>query len=322
MLEGGWRDNDRAMADSTPSDRVQTEVVGHTLVITMIRHAKRNAIDGEMTLAIDAALNRLDDDPDLWVGILTGGPDMFCAGTDMAATSGTPTERGGIYGVVGRHRAKPLIAAVEGIAFGGGFEVVMACDMVVAASTARFALPEVKRGLVASSGALFRASRVLPLNVAKYLLSTGTELAPEEAHRLGFVNELCDTGQALPTALSLAERISANSPVAVQLSLQAVDEIVGPTMTSHGKSRRITDAGSGNQKTRKKGWPRSSRSGHRSGRPAKSRRDPGQGAEGVATRTFPLLGSQVQVAAVAVVAEKTSAGEPSATSVGPEVAHA
>lgn len=211
------------------SDRVVTEVDGHTLVITMVRHAKRNAIDGEMTNALDAALNRLDDDPDLWVGILTGGPDMFCAGTDMAATSGTPTERGGIYGVVGRTRAKPLIAAVEGIAFGGGFEVVMACDMVVSASDARFALPEVKRGLVASSGALFRASRVLPLNVAKYLLATGAELSPDAAERHGLVNVVCAPGTALQRATELASTISENSPVAVQLALQAVDRIVSAT---------------------------------------------------------------------------------------------
>jgi len=192
----------------------------------MIRHAKRNAIDGHMTQAIDAAMNQLDDDPDLWIGVLTGGPDMFCAGTDMAATSGRPTERGGIYGVVGRQRAKPLIAAVEGVAFGGGFEVVMACDMVVAASNARFGLPEVKRGLIASSGALFRASRVLPLNVAKYLLTTGVELSPADAERHGMVNEVCEPGQALARALALADVITANSPVAARLALQAVDQIV------------------------------------------------------------------------------------------------
>lgn len=218
-----------APSEQPQADRILTEVVGHTLVVTMVRHAKRNAIDGEMTNAIDAALNQLDDDPDLWVGILTGGPDMFCAGTDMAATSGTPTERGGIYGVVGRSRAKPLIAAVEGIAFGGGFEVAMACDMVVAASNARFALPEVKRGLVASSGALFRASRVLPLNVAKYLLATGADLSPVDAERYGMVNLICDPGSAREQALELAATISENSPVAVQLALQAVDRIVSAT---------------------------------------------------------------------------------------------
>ena len=143
-----------AAEDVVTTDRVETEVIGRTLVVTMVRHSKRNAIDGHMTEAIDAAMNRLDDDPDLWIGVLTGGSNMFCAGTDMAATSGRPTERGGIYGVVGRQRAKPLIAAVEGVAFGGGFEVVMACDMVVAARNARFALPEVKRSTIPGQSGL------------------------------------------------------------------------------------------------------------------------------------------------------------------------
>ena len=207
-------------------DRVITEVDGHTLLITMVRHAKRNAVDQAMTDALDAALNRLDDDPALRVGVLTGGADMFCAGTDMGATSGDPTERGGIYGVVGRTRRKPLIAAVEGIAFGGGFEIVMACDLVIAAETARFALPEVKRGLIASSGALFRAARVLPLNIAKQLLLTGAEITPVEARRVGFVNEVSEPGNALVRALEIAAAIAANSPAAVQISLQTVDEIV------------------------------------------------------------------------------------------------
>jgi enoyl-CoA hydratase/carnithine racemase len=188
--------------------RATVYVQDHVLIITMTRHAKRNAIDGEMTLAIDAALNRLEDEADLWVGVITGGPDMFCAGTDMAATSGTPTERGGIYGVVGRTRTKPLIAAVEGVAFGGGFEVVMACDMVVAATNARFGLPEVKRGLVATSGAMFRASRVLPLNVAKQVMLSGAELSPADGQRLGLVNELCEPGEALEAALALAAQIT------------------------------------------------------------------------------------------------------------------
>lgn len=205
--------------------RVIETVDGHILVISMVRHAKRNAIDGEMTLALDAALNRLEDEPDLWAAVITGGPDMFCAGTDMAATSGTPTERGGIYGVVGRTRTKPLIAAVEGVAFGGGFEVVMACDMVVAAKNARFGLPEVKRGLIPSSGAIFRASRVLPLNVAKQVMLTGEELSPSDGFRLGLVNQITEPGQALDRALDIARQIIANSPVAVQQSLQAIDAL-------------------------------------------------------------------------------------------------
>lgn len=213
------------MTDSYPQ-RVVTEVVDHTLVITMVRHDKRNAIDGEMTLALDEALNRLDDDHDLWVGVLTGGPDMFCAGSDMAAGSGTPTDRGGIYGTVGRARKTPLIAAVEGVAYGGGFEVLMACDLIVAASNARIALPEVKRGLVASSGALFRASRVLPLNVAKQLLVTGADLPVADGQRFGLINVVCEPGAALTEALALAAQISANSPVAVGHALRAVDTIV------------------------------------------------------------------------------------------------
>ncbi len=205
--------------------RTHLAVQDHVLIITMTRPAKRNAIDGEMTLALDAALNRLEDESDLWAAIITGGPEMFCAGTDMAATSGTPTERGGVYGVVGRTRTKPLIAAVEGVAFGGGFEVAMACDMIVAATNARFGLPEVKRGLVATSGAIFRASRVLPLNIAKQVMLTGTELSPAEGHRHGMVNELCEPGEALATALALAAQITANSPVSVQQSLQAIDAL-------------------------------------------------------------------------------------------------
>lgn len=206
--------------------RVATEVQDHTLIITMVRHDKRNAIDGAMTQALDTELNRLEDDPSLWVAVLTGGPDMFCAGTDMAATSGTPTERGGIYGVVGRTRTKPLIAAIEGVAYGGGLEVAMACDLIVAARNARLALPEAKRGLVASSGALFRASRVLPLNVAKRLLMTGADLPVDQAHGYGFVTDVAEPGQALAAALELAAMINANSPVAVQQGLQAVDRIV------------------------------------------------------------------------------------------------
>ncbi len=211
------------------SSRVELEIEDHVMIITMVRHDKRNAIDGEMTEALDQALNELDDNPDLWAGVITGGPDMFCAGTDMAATSGPPTERGGVYGVVGRSRVKPLIAAVEGFAYGGGFEVVMACDMVIAAENARFGLPEVKRGLVATSGALFRASRVLPLNVAKQLLFTGADLSPQEGHRLGMVNEITAPGGARAVALRWASKMAANAPVAVQQSLRVVDELTSAT---------------------------------------------------------------------------------------------
>jgi len=208
-------------------DRVQTKTEGHILVIQMNRPDKRNAVDAEMTAGLDAALNRLDDDPELWCGVLTGGPDMFCAGTDLKSGPGTPTERGGNYGVVKRQRRTPLIAAVDGIAYGGGFEIVLSCDLVVAGRSARFALPEVSRGVLANCGALFRTQRPLSLNIAKQMLLTGQPLAAPRAYDLGLVSELTDDGQALDGALHLAEQICKNSPYAVGVTLQAVDRVAG-----------------------------------------------------------------------------------------------
>jgi enoyl-CoA hydratase len=207
--------------------RVVTERHGHVLLIRMRRPEKRNAVDPEMTAGLDAALNELDDDPGLWCGVLAGDAVAFCAGTDLASGAGTPTARGGNYGVVRRDRSTPLIAAVEGIAYGGGFEIVLACDMVVAGRDARFGLPEVARGLVANCGALFRTPRPLPLNVAKQMLVTGAPLGAERAHTLGLVTELTEPGGALDAALELAGSVCANSPTAVAASLRALEEVVG-----------------------------------------------------------------------------------------------
>lgn len=216
-----------SVPDPSAEPRVVTERRGHVLLISMRRPSKRNAVDPEMTAGLDAALNELDDDPGLWCGVLAGDAVAFCAGTDLASGSGGPTERGGNYGVVRRDRRTPLIAAVEGIAYGGGFEIVLACDMVVAGRDARFGLPEVARGLVANCGALFRAPRPLPLNVAKQMLVTGAPLGAERAHGLGLVNELTEPGGALAAALELAQAVCANSPVAVTASLRALEEVVG-----------------------------------------------------------------------------------------------
>ncbi|MCE3556421.1 enoyl-CoA hydratase-related protein [Pseudonocardia sp. RS11V-5] len=216
------------MSTSTATaHRVATERRGRVLLIRMERAAKRNAVDAAMTAALDAALNELEDDPDLWCGVLTGGPTVFCAGTDLAGGAGEPTPRGGNYGVVKRERSTPLIAAVEGVAYGGGFEIVLACDLVVAGRSARFGLPEVARGLVANCGALFRAPRPLPLNVAKQMLLTGQPLGANRAYGLGLVADVVDDGGAGAAALGLAEQVCANAPVAVRATLRAVETVAG-----------------------------------------------------------------------------------------------
>jgi enoyl-CoA hydratase len=195
---------------------------GPILVLSLQREEKRNAIDEEMALGIDGALNDLEDDDELWVGIITGTRTVFSAGTDLRVGSGSGTERGGPYGIIRRHRSKPLIAAVEGAALGGGMEIVLSCDLVVASSTATFGLPEVRRGLLALYGGVFRSARSLPLNVAREIVLTGDPIDAVRAERHGLVNAVTEPGGALEGALELAERICANAPVAVRQSLQLI----------------------------------------------------------------------------------------------------
>jgi enoyl-CoA hydratase/carnithine racemase len=207
---------------------VAAEVEERVLVVRIEREEKRNAVDQAIADGIGAALDRLDDDPELWAGIITGTASVFSAGSDLASSRGgsARTERGGEYGIIRRDREKPLIAAVEGPALGGGFEIVLACDLVVAARSASFGLPEVKRGLVPTCGGLFRAPRALPLNVAKEMLLTGERLSPERAYSLGLVNVLTEPGEALVGALDLAARICAVGPVGARASLRALQRTV------------------------------------------------------------------------------------------------
>jgi len=194
---------------------VTVEQHERVLVAKIDREAKRNAIDADVTAGIGAALDRLEDDPELWAGVITGTASVFSAGTDMRAGM-SETERGGRYGIISRVRTKPLVAAVEGAALGGGFEVVLACDLVVAARTARFGLPEVHRSLVPTCGGLFRAPVALPHNVANEMLLTGDPIDAERAERLGLVNRVTEPGDALAVAIALAARICENGPVAVR----------------------------------------------------------------------------------------------------------
>lgn len=204
---------------------VRTDRHGQVSVITLDRVAKRNAIDGEMTVSIDASLNAFEDDSTARVAIITGGPEVFCAGTDIRDGSGTPTTRGGLYGIIGRRSPKPLIAAVEGMALGGGFEIALACDLIVAATDATFGLPEARRGLVATSAGLFRAPRALPLNLAREMLLTGDPITADRAERAGVVNRLTEPGAAVAGAIELAERIVLNAPTSIRATLTALDEI-------------------------------------------------------------------------------------------------
>jgi enoyl-CoA hydratase/carnithine racemase len=203
---------------------VLSERHGRVLLVRLDRDAKLNAMDRDMTLGLDAAMNLLDDDPGLWAGVLTGNGRAFSAGSDLADPDRNSTERGGPYGLIGRERRKPLVAAVDGLAFGGGFEMVLACDLVVASRRARFALPEVKRGLLALYGGVFRAARALPLNLAREMVLTGEPVDAERAHALGLVNRLCEAGDAVDQALALAASICANSPVAVRQSLRVLNQ--------------------------------------------------------------------------------------------------
>jgi enoyl-CoA hydratase len=199
---------------------------GHVLVVTMWRTEKRNAINRALADALDDALNELDDDHDLWAGVLTGGDDIFSAGSDLTAGGDYSTQRGGEYGIIRRRRTKPLIAAVEGPALGGGLEIVLACDLVVAARTARFGLPEVSIGVVPTCAGLFRGPRSLPINLARQLILTGRPIEAARAYEVGFVNVLTAPGEARDEALALAHQICANAPVSVQSCLAAVNAIV------------------------------------------------------------------------------------------------
>lgn len=198
---------------------VETTIHGKVMVIRMARPEKRNALNESITLGIDRAMNELEDNPDLWCGVLTGGDSVFSAGADLSCGPGEPTPRGGIVGLINRQRSKPLIAAVEGLALGGGMELVLCCDMVVAASTAKFGLPEVKRGLMPDFGGAFRVSKFLPINIARELLLTGENITAERAERLGFVNHIVEQGQALAAGLALADKICGNAPLAVREAL-------------------------------------------------------------------------------------------------------
>jgi len=203
---------------STRSDPVRVEERAGVLVLTIDRPAVRNAIDAVTAEAIGTALDRFDADDRLSVAVLTGAGGGFCAGMDLGAF-GRGVKPGyadrGFAGMTRRSADKPLIAAVEGYAVAGGFEMAIACDLIVASRTARFALPEVRRGLVAAAGALLRLPRRMPYHVVMELALTGDPIDAERLHGFGVVNRVVEPGTALDAALDLARHIMAGGPLAI-----------------------------------------------------------------------------------------------------------
>src|SRR5271156_1643269 len=199
------------------------------LVVTINRPHARNAVNAAVSQRLAQAMDRLDADPQLSVGVITGAGGTFCAGVDLKAFS-----RGEVVSVEGRGLGftesppmKPLIAAVEGFALAGGTELALAADLIVASAESVFGIPEVKRGLFAAGGGLLRLPQRIPYAIAMELALTGDNLPAERAHALGLVNVLAEPGTALDAAIALAEKITANGPLAVAATKRIITESRG-----------------------------------------------------------------------------------------------
>ena len=210
-----------SMSSNGSLSSVILERDGSVLTIIINRPAVRNAINRETSEAIAAAMDLLDSDPSLSIGILTGAGEHFCSGMDLKAFLNgerVELEGRGLAGIAERPPVKPLIAAVEGYALAGGCEIALACDLIVAANNAQFGLPEVKRGLIAGSGGLMRLPQRIPPQIALEYALTGQPMAASKAAHWGLVNRLTEPGGALVEARLLAHEISRNGPLAVRMT--------------------------------------------------------------------------------------------------------
>jgi enoyl-CoA hydratase len=199
------------------------------LIITINRPKAKNAVNLAVAKGLAEAVDRLDGDAGLSVGILTGAGGSFCAGMDLKAFARGefPIVEGRGMGFTERPPTKPLIAAVEGYALAGGTELALATDLIVASKDSAFGIPEVRRGLVAGGGGLLRLPQRIPSAIAMELALTGENLSAERAHALGMVNVLAEPGTALDEAIALAEKIAANGPLAVAVTKQIIVESRG-----------------------------------------------------------------------------------------------
>ncbi len=207
---------------------VHFEIDDRVALVTIDRPDQRNAIDGETSAALEDAFETIDNDPAIWCAIITATGDYFGTGADLKAVelaleaghkSGIIRANGGFAGLIRRQRKKPLIAAVNGPALAGGFEIALACDMIVAPEGATFSLPEVKRCVIASGGALIHLPRLIGLNRTMELLLTGISIDAQQAKDWGIVNRIVAPDQVLPEARKLARDIAANAPLAVQVNM-------------------------------------------------------------------------------------------------------
>jgi enoyl-CoA hydratase len=208
----------------TDSSAVVTyDLDDHIVTLTINRPDARNAVNGQVAIEMEAAVDRFESDPDARIAIITGAGDTFCAGADLkeiAAGRGKElnTKKGGFAGLVVRDRTKPMIAAVNGTAVAGGCEILLSCDMVVVVSGAKIGVPEVKRSLVAAAGALWRLARTVGRAKAAEMVLTGDPISASEALDLGLVNAVVKRDELMPAARELARRVAVNAPLAVQAS--------------------------------------------------------------------------------------------------------
>lgn len=193
-------------------------------VVTLNRPAVRNAVNTELALAVEAHVEQVESDDSIWAAVLASSNDrVFCAGADLTEIArgnmGMNTARGGFAGFIDFPRRKPWIAAVRGKALGGGLELCLACDMIVAGSDAEFGLPEVKRSLMAGAGGVHRLAQAIPRHIALEMIATGNPIEAPRAASLGLVNRIAPSADVRSTAVALAEEIAANAPIAVRESL-------------------------------------------------------------------------------------------------------
>jgi enoyl-CoA hydratase len=210
---------------------VELERREHIALVTLNRPEARNAISAEVSQAMAAVLDEIEADAELRAVVVTGRGEVFSAGADLKVVAAGKANdiargKGGFAGIVTRDFPKPIIAAVNGPALAGGFEIVLSCDLVVAAETARFGIPEVKRGLMAAAGGLIRLPKRVPLTVALELAMTGDPIDADRALQLGLVNRVVRAERVLDEATNLANRIGENSPIAVRNSRRLVREAV------------------------------------------------------------------------------------------------